>query len=173
VRGPLVIPLGSLKQGENKMVFELRPLDLDFRPREVAENPSFEFFTGPVKVDLSIVRSGQRLLVTGSVAFRAKLQCALCAREFERSFEEPLNAEFVSYEDPDDKEALDGEDMDRGQLRGNWLDLLPMVRDAVHLSVPMAPECRPNCKGLCKSCGADLNEGPCECVRPRRRARAD
>jgi uncharacterized metal-binding protein YceD (DUF177 family) len=164
VRGPLTIPLGSLKQGENKLNFDLRPLDLDFHPREVAENPSFEFFTGPVLV---------RLSVTGSVAFRAKLQCALCACEFERSFEEPLSAEFVSYEDLDDDEALNGEDMDRGQLRGNWLDLLPMVRDAVHLAVPMAPECRPRCKGLCKSCGADLNKGPCECVRPRRRARAD
>ena len=110
-------------------------------------------------------------IVTGSVAFRARLQCALCACEFERSFDEPLNAEFVSYEDAGGEEALGGDDLDRGQLRGNWLDLLPVVRDAIHLAVPMAPECKPRCKGLCKSCGANLNEGPCECSRSRRRGR--
>jgi uncharacterized protein len=25
----------------------------------------------------------------------------------------------------------------------------------------MVPLCRPDCRGLCASCGADLNDGPC------------
>jgi uncharacterized protein len=25
----------------------------------------------------------------------------------------------------------------------------------------MAPLCRPDCRGLCAQCGADLNQGPC------------
>jgi uncharacterized protein len=25
----------------------------------------------------------------------------------------------------------------------------------------MVPLCRPDCRGLCTRCGADLNEGPC------------
>jgi len=31
------------------------------------------------------------------------------------------------------------------------------------LSVPMKPLCREECKGICSSCGTDLNAGPCEC----------
>ena len=31
-------------------------------------------------------------------------------------------------------------------------------------NLPLAPLCRPDCAGLCPSCGADRNEGPCGCV---------
>ena len=44
------------------------------------------------------------------------------------------------------------------------MDLLPLARDAVLLNLPLAPVCRPDCAGLCPTCGADLNEGPCLCL---------
>jgi len=164
VKNPLDIPLASLKQGQNKLNFKLQPSDLDLQPREVAENPSFEFFVGPVDVALAITRSGLRLLVTGRVSYRAKLECATCACEYECDFEEPVTAEFLSCdeeaEEPGNKSGCD----DGGGLHGNWLDLLPMVRDAIHLAVPIAPRCRPDCRGLCPECGADLNQGQCRCV---------
>jgi uncharacterized protein len=43
------------------------------------------------------------------------------------------------------------------------LDLEPMIRDAVILSMPFAPLCRPSCLGLCERCGADRNLGECAC----------
>ena len=64
MKNPLDIPLASLKQGQNKLDFKLQPRDLELRSREVAENPSFEFFVGPVNVALAITRSGLRLLVS-------------------------------------------------------------------------------------------------------------
>ena len=48
-------------------------------------------------------------------------------------------------------------------LEGEQLDLRPLVRDALLLELPIAPLCRDDCRGLCALCGADLNEGPCEC----------
>ncbi len=48
-------------------------------------------------------------------------------------------------------------------LRGENVDLAPLARDAVLLELPQAPLCRPDCAGLCPSCGAELNEGPCGC----------
>ncbi|HMC38403.1 MAG TPA: DUF177 domain-containing protein [Acidimicrobiales bacterium] len=51
-------------------------------------------------------------------------------------------------------------------LRGELLDLRPLVRDAILLELPIAPLCRPDCAGLCPTCGADLAEGPCECPAP-------
>jgi uncharacterized protein len=48
-------------------------------------------------------------------------------------------------------------------LTGDFLDLEPLARDAVLLSLPLAPLCRPDCAGLCPTCGADLNSGPCGC----------
>jgi uncharacterized protein len=43
------------------------------------------------------------------------------------------------------------------------LDLRPALREEWLLAVPAFPLCRPDCKGLCPRCGADLNAGPCAC----------
>lgn len=48
-------------------------------------------------------------------------------------------------------------------LSGEQLDLRPLVRDALLLELPTAPLCRPDCRGLCQQCGADLNVAPCGC----------
>ncbi len=58
------------------------------------------------------------------------------------------------------------EDEDTYPLSGELLDLRPLVRDAVLLELPIAPLCRPDCAGLCPTCGADLNDGPCSCPAP-------
>ncbi len=55
------------------------------------------------------------------------------------------------------------EDEETYPLSGELLDLRPLVRDAVLLELPIAPLCREDCAGLCPTCGADLNEGPCSC----------
>ncbi|MGH9104084.1 MAG: YceD family protein [Acidimicrobiales bacterium] len=48
-------------------------------------------------------------------------------------------------------------------LPGDRLDLEPLVRDAVLLELPQVPLCRPDCAGLCPTCGADRNEAGCSC----------
>jgi len=40
------------------------------------------------------------------------------------------------------------------------LDLEPLAREAIQLAAPIAPVCRPDCRGLCAECGVDLNSGP-------------
>jgi uncharacterized protein len=63
------------------------------------------------------------------------------------------------------REAVD-EDEETYPLSGEQLDLRPLVRDTILLDLPIAPLCRPDCQGLCPTCGADLNDGPCSCPRP-------
>ena len=61
--------------------------------------------------------------------------------------------------------GLPGEaDEETYPLAGDHLDLTPLVRDAVLLALPIAPLCRPDCAGLCCTCGADRNEAPCDCA---------
>jgi len=47
--------------------------------------------------------------------------------------------------------------------RSNQIDLRPSVREQWLLNVPSYAVCREDCKGLCPTCGKDLNEGPCDC----------
>lgn len=47
---------------------------------------------------------------------------------------------------------------------GLELDLRPAIREAWMLDASILPLCRPDCKGLCATCGAELNAGPCGCL---------
>jgi uncharacterized protein len=48
--------------------------------------------------------------------------------------------------------------------RKGELDLRPALREQWLLHVPGYALCRDDCKGLCPSCGAELNDGPCDCA---------
>ena len=43
------------------------------------------------------------------------------------------------------------------------VEIGPRVREALFLAAETWPLCRPDCRGLCPTCGADLNRGPCAC----------
>lgn len=44
------------------------------------------------------------------------------------------------------------------------VDLGEAIREYALLELPMQPLCKADCKGLCPTCGADLNAGPCDCL---------
>jgi uncharacterized protein len=46
------------------------------------------------------------------------------------------------------------------------LDLEVLAHDAILLELPAIPLCRPDCRGICSTCGADLNVAACDCEPP-------
>jgi uncharacterized protein len=52
------------------------------------------------------------------------------------------------------------------EIVGDQLDLRDVVRELILLDVPTTPLCRPDCAGLCPTCGANLNDAPCGCAAP-------
>jgi uncharacterized protein len=47
---------------------------------------------------------------------------------------------------------------------GRTIELDPIIREQILLALPMDAVCRDDCKGLCPSCGKDLNESACACA---------
>jgi uncharacterized protein len=47
---------------------------------------------------------------------------------------------------------------------GNGLELKDVLQEQVLLAVPLKILCRPDCKGLCPSCGRNRNLEPCNCA---------
>ena len=43
------------------------------------------------------------------------------------------------------------------------IDLSKIADDLIILNTPVAFLCREDCKGLCPTCGANLNDGECKC----------
>ena len=70
--------------------------------------------------------------------------------------------EHVIFVDADDEEA-DKPDVYPLDPRADEIDLRAAVREQWLLTVPGFLLCREDCRGLCPTCGADLNVGDCAC----------
>lgn len=57
-----------------------------------------------------------------------------------------------------------GEDENLYWFDGEIIHPEEQFREAIMIELPMLPLCSPDCKGLCARCGADLNEGECQCA---------
>jgi uncharacterized protein len=53
------------------------------------------------------------------------------------------------------------DEIDAEPFDGKTIDLDPVVREQVLLALPVSVLCREDCRGLCPTCGEDLNEKDC------------
>jgi uncharacterized protein len=109
--------------------------------------------TGDVTVDVDVESTLDDVIVTGRLTTSWRDQCSRCLRPLSGVLEMGVDERYAV-----DPGADDAYPIVRGQL-----DLAPMLREEVLLAMPDAPLCRPDCPGLCPTCGADLAEGPCGC----------
>ena len=115
----------------------------------------------PLDVDLTARSVGDGVLVRGSLRTRVNLACRRCLSPLQREVDEHVELLFAAALD-------DEEEVDDGEVyplpRGDDLDLSTAVREQVVLESPAFALCRDDCRGLCPSCGTDLNQGACKCV---------
>ena len=97
----------------------------------------------PIAVSSFVVKTEGELVVQADIRARAQMSCARCLE----AFEIPLQAAAtLSY-------AVAPTDV---------IDITDDIRQEIMLTYPMVPICRPECRGLCTTCGQDLNLGTCE-----------
>ncbi len=118
---------------------------------ELAEVPAED----PVRVELLLESVVEGILASGPVTGRMRFRCARCLRPFSEGFSLEVSELFALERAPDDEETY--------PVREGAIDVEPMVRDAVVLSMPFSPLCREDCLGLCERCGGDRNAGECTC----------
>lgn len=109
---------------------------------------------------LSSAGSG-RYYFSGHLSGAVEQECRRCLTPVESAVEADVHVLFAESggEDDDDPDVflLEGP-------RGDVIDLRQAVREQWLLEVPAFSVCRPDCKGLCPKCGADLNAGACGCA---------
>jgi uncharacterized protein len=112
-----------------------------------------------VELDLVLTSVSEGVYVSGRVRGSLTGECGRCLDEISESFEVPI-AELYAYADSTTEETTDADEV--GRMQGDLLDLEPAVRDAVVLTLPTNPVCRPDCPGLCPDCGARLADLPAD-----------
>lgn len=143
----ITIKVRGLAQGEN-------PVSLEFD----ASLLDYPAFAGKATVIGILKREGDRLDLLASASAEGEFECTRCADTFHDTVTAPLALHFV----PPHLEPNDG-DPDvhvYDPLSASDIDILPDVRDALILAIPMVHLCRPDCKGICAVCGKNLNREP-------------
>ena len=111
----------------------------------------------PIEIALRLEAVMEGVLVTGTATAGLEGECVRCLEPIHDDVEVDLQELFV-YEENDT--ATDEEDSGASRLEGDLLDLEPLLRDAVVLSLPFQPLCQDDCPGLCTECGARLADDP-------------
>jgi len=101
-----------------------------------------------------------RYYFSGHLEGEAAAQCRRCLTDVSVSVAEDVQLLFVES----DTEGADDPDVYVVDARAYELDMRPALREQWLLAVPAFVLCRDDCKGLCPTCGADLNAGACDCV---------
>ena len=107
-------------------------------------------------LDLRLESVSEGVLVSGTAQVALSGECARCLEPLTESLEVDVQQLFVY---PGHENEADDDEI--GRLVDDYIDLEPLLRDAVVLALPLAPVCRDDCPGLCPDCGARLAEvGP-------------
>lgn len=85
--------------------------------------------------------------------------CDRCACDYDERFEVPIEHVLVlTLNDESNDDFLLLEDM--------RLELEPLITEDILLELPSKILCKNDCKGLCITCGKNLNNGQCSCQKP-------
>ncbi len=116
-----------------------------------------------IKIELAIQQSADEFFCQGQVMAQVTVECARCLVPFGQELSGPTN--FVACSEEDAAKYRGGDNEEYVPFSGNSLtvSLVEPVRQALMLALPMMPLCAESCRGLCSSCGTNLNEKSCDC----------
>ena len=113
-------------------------------------------FAHPVRVSGAVRNMAGALSLEGTAETTLELVCDRCLKPFSQDLALPVSTLLA-------EELEDEENDEIVLLQDGAADLDEIFTTALVLSMDAKHLCSEDCKGLCPTCGADLNLGPCQC----------
>jgi len=115
---------------------------------------------------LTLLRIDRGLLASFEGGACVRERCARCLAESDCEVDIRFEEEFVPVSDANTGARISiPEDDDTFRIGPAFvLDLSDALREYLLMAEPLKPLCKPDCAGLCATCGANLNEGACGCA---------
>jgi uncharacterized protein len=114
-----------------------------------------------IDLDLRLESVQEGVLVSGTARVRLLGECARCLDRIDDEFVADVQELFVYPERREAAEDSGDPELDAlPRIEGDFIDLEPILRDAVVIALPLSPLCQEDCAGLCVECGARLADNP-------------
>jgi uncharacterized protein len=116
----------------------------------------------PIEGEVRLARTGRSILATARLRTALAERCSRCLAPVATPIVVAVEEEALPSIDIDTGLRVDlAAEPDALRLDDHHdLDLQEAVRAAISLAEPIMPLCRPDCRGLCAECGAELNDDP-------------
>lgn len=142
----------------------------DIDDQAVWEEPIKEFgmdckIVEPLKTTIFVMPADDGCVVRGQLTGEISVPCSRCAEDAKLE----IDSKYDEYEEiPPSAGRRNKEKQGDSHIvfdrNAPMLDLAAVAWEELMLAMPVTPLCDTACKGLCPSCGANLNNGACGCV---------
>jgi len=127
-------------------------------------------FKTPLEAKVQIYRAEGNLYTDITVSGTVETECARCLEpafakfrgELKYLFSLSTNAENLTQQEKEGRADGD-EDIIVLDSWEDEIDLSPQIWEVMLTALPAVILCKPDCKGLCSQCGANLNVEKCSC----------
>ncbi len=119
-----------------------------------------------IQAEVFILPEEEGCLFRGKIKGKVSVPCDRCAEETEINIDYSFD-EFEEYPSDDlevsSEEVLDDHRIIFKDKNATIVDVGALLWEEFVLTMPTKPLCTKNCKGVCPTCGKNLNEGNCTC----------
>lgn len=138
----MTITVAKIPEDGLRVTEALDPTPLGLTTQDLA-------FAAPIAVSAFVQRSEDELLVAAEADSTIAVVCSRCLATVQRPYHHAFQVDVEI----------------QGRLA---VDVTDDLRQEILLSYPMTSLCREDCRGLCPTCGQNLNEGACACSKADR-----
>jgi uncharacterized protein len=119
-----------------------------------------------VELRFDLHKDEMRYRLVGAVTTAVELTCSRCLEPFATPVTGRFDLRYLPHEENrgEGEREVQEDDLSTAYYHDDAIDLGGLVREQLYLTLPMKPLCRPECRGLCPECGANLNAVGCGCA---------
>jgi uncharacterized protein len=136
------------------------PGDIDFSRDNIRQAARLDW-------NATAERAGAEIRINGSMKTTVEMMCSRCLEPARQDISKSFDLFFRQRDelmfDEDQEIELTEKDTQTAFFTGTQLAIGEILREQVLLALPMKALCRVDCKGLCPTCGINLNSGACNC----------
>jgi len=146
----MIIKISGLSDDVHEFVFEDKIDKLELK----------EPFFGNYVAKIELKKFHNQIIINSNIYTTAAFQCDRCGADFKADLQNKFQVVYLFGNYPEENNL---ENVVYLQIDTDKINLFNELRDYALLSIPMKKLCREDCKGLCYTCGKNLNDGACDC----------
>jgi uncharacterized protein len=120
-----------------------------------------------IHADVELARDGRTVFITGDAHAVIQVPCARCLKPLTLTLNPHIDLSLLPALADEEAEAegqLKDEALEEYTYSDDTIDVGAILNEQLLLEKPFRALCTEDCKGLCPSCGINLNEDACLCA---------